>query len=108
MEAGYPPPPTKGYLSDTCAISYENEAKCVQYPPLRCYLERVLCDMGGVSRIGPLRSGGFGGGSFQGEHLKIGLCGDFQRAAPDLPEFAPPAAGRSVAGVSSTRGCEFV
>ena len=32
---------------------------------------------------------------------------DLQRA-PNLPEFAPPAASRSSAGVSSTRGCEFV
>ena len=27
----------------------------MRYPPLRYYLERVLRDMGGVSRIGPLR-----------------------------------------------------
>ena len=50
------PPPTKGgYLSDTCAIPYENKAKSVRYPPLRHYLERVLRDMGGGSHIGPLR-----------------------------------------------------
>ena len=42
-----PPPPQKGYLSDTCAIPYENKAKRVPYPPLRYYLERVLRDMGG-------------------------------------------------------------
>ena len=28
----------------------------MRYPPLRYYLERVLRDMGGVSRTGPLRS----------------------------------------------------
>ena len=38
-----PPPPPRGYLSDTCAIHYENKA------PLRYYLERVLRDMGGIS-----------------------------------------------------------
>ena len=43
------PPPQKGYLSDTCAITYENKAKRVRYPPLRYYLERVLRDMGGIS-----------------------------------------------------------
>ena len=49
-----PPPREKGYLSDTCAIPYENKAKRVRYPPLRYDLERVLRDMGGVSRTGPL------------------------------------------------------
>ena len=44
-----PPPPQKGYLSDTCAIPYENQDKQVRYPPLRYYLERVLRDMGGIS-----------------------------------------------------------
>ena len=29
----------------------------MRYPPLRYYLERVLRDMGGVSRTGPLSSG---------------------------------------------------
>ena len=49
-------PPQKGYLSDTCAIAYENKAKRMRYTPLRYDHERVLRDMGGVSRIGPLRS----------------------------------------------------
>ena len=49
------PPPKKGYLSDTCSIPYENKANgWVRCPPLRYYLERVLRDRGGVSRIGPL------------------------------------------------------
>ena len=48
------PTPQEGYLSDTCAIAYE-KGKRVRYPPLRYYLERVLRDMGGVSRTGPLR-----------------------------------------------------
>ena len=43
-------PPHKGYLSDTCAIPYE----IVRYSALRYYLERVLRDMMGVSRTGPL------------------------------------------------------
>ena len=47
--------PHKWYLSDTCTIPYENMAKWVRYPPLRYYLEKVLRDMGGVSRTGPLR-----------------------------------------------------
>ena len=55
VEVRYPPPPQKGYLSDTCAIPYENKAKSARYPPLRYYLERVWRDMGGVSRTGPLR-----------------------------------------------------
>ena len=50
VEVRYPPPPRKGCLSDTCAIPYENKAKRVRYPPLRYYLERVLRDMGGISR----------------------------------------------------------
>ena len=47
VEVRYPPLPAKGYLSDTCAIPYENTAKCVRHPPLRYYLERVLRNMGG-------------------------------------------------------------
>ena len=45
-------PPQNGYLSDTCAIPYENKAKRVRYPPLRYYLERVLGDMGGCLALG--------------------------------------------------------
>ena len=45
-------PPQKGYLSDTCAMPYENMAKRVRYPPLRYYLERVLRDMGGYLALG--------------------------------------------------------
>ena len=52
VEVRYPPP-QKGYLSDTCAIPYENKANGCD-TPLRYYLERVLRDMGGVSRTGPL------------------------------------------------------
>ena len=48
------PPPQKGYLSDTCAIPHENKVNGCDTPPLRYYLERVLRDMGGVSRTGPL------------------------------------------------------
>ena len=55
VEVRYPPP-QKGYLSDTCAIPYENRAKWVRYPSLRYYLERALhaIGRGGDSRIGPL------------------------------------------------------
>ena len=48
------PPFQKGYLSNTSTIPYENKAKRVRYPPLRYYRERVLRDMGGESRTGPL------------------------------------------------------
>ena len=44
-----PPPPQRGYLSDTCAIPSESKAKHVRYPPLRYYFERVLRDPGGIS-----------------------------------------------------------
>ena len=47
-----PPPPTKGlsqrYLRDTLW----KQGKWVRYPPLRYYLEKVLRDMGGVTRTG--------------------------------------------------------
>ena len=56
MEVRYPPP-QKGYLSDTCAIPHETR-RMGAIPPLRYYLERVLCDMGGVSRTGPLSQRG--------------------------------------------------
>ena len=51
------PTPTTGvsqrYLRDTL----RNKAKCVRHPPLRYYLERILCILG-VSRIGPLSCNG--------------------------------------------------
>ena len=46
------PPLPERYLSDTFAIPSENKAKCVRYPPLRYYLERVLRDMGGCLALG--------------------------------------------------------
>ena len=42
-----PPPPQKGYLSDTCAIHYENKAKRVRYPSLRYYFEIGYCAIWG-------------------------------------------------------------
>ena len=48
------PPPQKGYLSDTGAIPYENKANWCDTPLCDKNLERVLRDMGGVSRTGPL------------------------------------------------------
>ena len=47
-----PPPQKKGYLSDTCAILYENKANGCDTPPPRYYLERVLRDMGGYLALG--------------------------------------------------------
>ena len=46
------PPLQKGYLSDTCAIPYENKAKRTRYPLVRYYLEKVLRDMGGYLALG--------------------------------------------------------
>ena len=43
------PPPPKGYLSDTFATPYESKANGSD-TPLCNYLERVLRDMGGISR----------------------------------------------------------
>ena len=51
----YPAPPQKG-ISAILARYPMKTRKWVQYPPLRYYLERVLRDMGGVSRTGPLRA----------------------------------------------------
>ena len=48
------PAPQKGYLSDTCAIPYENKANGCD-PPTAMLSRRVLRDMGGVSRTGPVR-----------------------------------------------------
>ena len=78
------PPPQKGYLSDTCATPYENKANRVRYSPLRYYLERVLRDMGGVSRTGPLRLGtGKGTGKSMRMHLsKLPFIGDFAKGPP--------------------------
>ena len=41
---------------NTCAIPYENKAKCLRYPPLRYYLERVLRNMGGYLALGRFRA----------------------------------------------------
>ena len=48
----YPPPPQKGYLSDTCAIPYENKAKRVRCPPSAILSRKGIARYGGVSRIG--------------------------------------------------------
>ena len=61
-------------LSDTCAIPYENETKCVRYPPLRYYLERVLRDMGGYLALkNLLKSVGIFGVNDAEEGLPCGL-----------------------------------
>ena len=40
-------PPQKGYLSDTCAIPLKTRQNGCDAPLLRCYLERVVRDIGG-------------------------------------------------------------
>ena len=46
-------PPQKGYLSDTCAIPYENKANGCD-TPLCDTISKGYCAIGGVSRTGPL------------------------------------------------------
>ena len=46
------PPPQKGYLSDTCAIPYENKANGCDTPLCDTISERVLRDMGGYLALG--------------------------------------------------------
>ena len=52
MEVRYPPP-QKGYLSDTCAISYENKANGCDTPSA-ILSRKGIARYGGVSRTGPL------------------------------------------------------
>ena len=59
MEVRYPPPPQKGYLSDTGAIPYENKANGCD-TPLCDTISKRYCAIGGVARTGPLRSGSLG------------------------------------------------
>ena len=47
------PPPQKGYLSDTCAIPYENKANECD-TPLCDTISKGYCAIWGVSRAGPL------------------------------------------------------
>ena len=49
------PPPEKGYLSDTCAIPYENKANGCD-TPLCDTISNWYCAIWGVSRTGPLRA----------------------------------------------------
>ena len=51
-----PPPPTKGYLSDTCAISHENKANGCETPSA-ILSQKGIARYGGVSRTGPLSVG---------------------------------------------------
>ena len=50
-----PPPLQKGYLSDTCAIPYENQANGCD-TPLCDTIPKGYCAIWGVSRTGPLRA----------------------------------------------------
>ena len=63
VEVRYPPPPQKGYLSDTFAIPYENKANGCDTPLCDTISKRYCKRYGGVSRTGPLRGGGRGEGS---------------------------------------------
>ena len=50
VEVRYPPPPPqKGVSQRYLHGTLQNKATGMQDPPLRCYLERVLRDMGGIS-----------------------------------------------------------
>ena len=48
-------PPQKGYLSDTCAIPYENKANGCDTPSA-ILSRKGIARYGGVSRTGPLRN----------------------------------------------------
>ena len=50
-----PPPPSKGVSQRYSRDTLWKQGNWVGDPPLRYYLERVLRDMGGVSRTGPLK-----------------------------------------------------
>ena len=50
-----PPPPQKGYLSDTCAFPFENKANWYD-TPLCHTISKGYCAIWGVSRTGPLRN----------------------------------------------------
>ena len=65
-------PPTKGYLSDTCAIYPLKTRQNVRYRPLRYYLERVLRDMGGYLALG--RSGHVQPESRVGQKVTLRRC----------------------------------
>ena len=54
---GIPPPPQKGYLSDTCAIPFESKANGCDTPLCDTVSRRYGAICGGVSRTGPLRQG---------------------------------------------------
>ena len=55
MRSGGAIPPPKGYLSDTCAIPYENKAMGA-IPPSAILSRKGSARYGGVSRTGPLRA----------------------------------------------------
>ena len=48
-------PPQKGYLSDTCAIPYENKGNVCDTPSA-ILSRKGIARYGGVSRTGPLRT----------------------------------------------------
>ena len=53
QSGGAIPPPQKGYLSDTCAIPFENKANGCD-PPSAILSRKGIARYGGVSRTGPL------------------------------------------------------
>ena len=49
VEVRYPPPPQKGYLSDTCAIPFENKANGCNTPLCDTILKGYCAIWGGIS-----------------------------------------------------------
>ena len=55
LEVRYPPPPSKGYLSNTCAIPFENKANGCDTPVV-ILSRKGIARYGGASRTEPLRN----------------------------------------------------
>ena len=73
-------PPQKGYLSDTCAIPYENEAKRPRYPPLCDTISKGYCVLGGISDWAAKQQCSWG---FQG------MCASRFQIYPTCPSILP-------------------
>ena len=76
QSGGAIPPPQKGYLSDTCAIPYENKANGCD-TPLCETISKGYCAIWGVSRTGPL--------SFRHTHIKESETVAASRVAAIVP-----------------------
>ena len=55
VEVRYPPPPQKGYLSDTCAIPYENKANGCDTPLCDTISKGYCAIWGGISHWAAIR-----------------------------------------------------